>query len=332
MTAPAPLVLAVDGGGTKTDVAVIGVDGTLVARRIGPHAVPQVLGVTGSLDTVLGLTAAACDQAGVDPAAVRRPVGTVLHLAGIDLPVEQATYLDAARSRIAGPVVVDNDALAVLHAGVPDGYGVAVTCGTGANVVAGRRDGVIGRYRALGDITGDRAGGYVLGRAALGHAVRAADGRGPQTALEQLVPAAFDLPTPLDVADALHLGKLPSAAVSGLAPVVMTAAREHDRVACRLLDDLADELAVMVTALLQRVPMDGDRDLPVVLGGGVLQAGDDRLTTRLTGALQRALPHAVVRLLGRPPVAGSGEVALRLAGASTAAHAVFDRVVWPARG
>jgi N-acetylglucosamine kinase-like BadF-type ATPase len=332
VTAPERLVLAVDGGGTKTDVALIGVDGTLLARRIGPHAVPQVLGVTASLDVVLGLAAAACAQAGVGPAAVRRPAGTVLHLAGIDLPVEQTTYLEAARSRIAGPVVVDNDALAVLHAGVHEGYGVAVTCGTGANVVAGRRDGVLGRYRALGDITGDRAGGYMLGRAALGHAVRAADGRGPRTALEQLVSAAFDLPAPVDVADALHLGHLPSAAVSGLAPVVMTAARAHDRVACRLLDDLADELAVMVTALVRRVPPDGDRDLPVILGGGLLQAGDDRVATRLTGALERALPRAVVRRLDRPPVAGSGQVALRLVDAPSAAHAMFDRVVWSAAG
>jgi N-acetylglucosamine kinase-like BadF-type ATPase len=71
VTAPERLVLAVDGGGTKTDVALIGVDGTLLARRIGPHAVPQVLGVTASLDVVLGLAAAACAQAGVGPASPR---------------------------------------------------------------------------------------------------------------------------------------------------------------------------------------------------------------------------------------------------------------------
>ncbi|CAN5908346.1 BadF/BadG/BcrA/BcrD ATPase family protein [soil metagenome] len=328
MSEPLRLLLAVDGGGTKTDVAVVGIDGMLLARRLGPHVVPQVLGVAASLEAVFALAAAACVDAGVDPARLRTLAGAVFHLAGIDLPVEQTAYLAAARNRCAGRVHVDNDALAVLHAGFSDGHGVAVVCGTGANVVAVDRGGEVSRYRALGDITGDCAGGFLLGRAALFHAARSADGRGPCTQLEQRVPQWFGLATPEAVADALHLGDLRHTELSDLAPAVLAAARDHDAVAGRLIDDLTDELVRMVVALIARLPAFDGREIPVVLGGGILQAGDSRLTSRFATMLRRSLPRARVRILDRPPVAGSGAAALRLVEASAQALSTFDRAAW----
>lgn len=333
MSAEAPLVLAVDGGGTKTDVAVIDVDGTLVARRIGPHVVPQVIGAAASLDAICELTAAACVDAGVDPARIHNLAGAALLLAGIDLPVERDAYLTVARARISAPVLVDNDALAVACAGLPDGCGVAVACGTGANVVVVGPDGIRGRYRAIGDIAGDRAGGFLVGRQALYHAARSEDGRGPHTVLQDLVPARLGrLPTPGDVAEALHLGTLPYESLASLMPVIMAAADDGDVIAGRLLDDLADELAVMVIALVRRVlPGTDGGDLPVILGGGVLQAGNRRLLERFTRTLRATLPHARVHPLGSPPVAGAAVAALRVGGASAAALDVVRRADWRLR-
>lgn len=327
----APLLLAVDGGGTKTDVAVIDLDGTLVARCIGPHVVPQVIGAGASLDAICELATTACVEAGVDPDRLHALAGAVFLLAGIDLPIERDAYLTAARDRIPAPVLVDNDALAVAHAGLTDARGVAVACGTGANVVVVGPNGIRGRYRAIGEIAGDRAGGFLVGLQALYHAARSEDGRGASTMLERLVPAQFDLPTAGAVAEALHLGNLPYEALAGLMPVIMDAADDGDIVAGRLLDDLADELAVMVTALVRRVPPDASGDLPVVLGGGVLQAGNRRLIERFTRVLLASLPHARVEMLDRPPVAGSAIAALRLAGASAGAFHTIQRADWRRR-
>lgn len=324
-----PVLLAVDGGGTNTDVAVIGLDGELVACGRGPHVSPQVLGVAASLDAIFELAAAVYAQARAHTGGLRALAGAVFHLSGIDLPVERATYLAAARERATAPVIVDNDSFAVLHAGLPSGWGAAVTCGTGANVVVARSDGKQLRYRALGDISGDDAGGYLLGRKALFNAVRSEDGRGPTTDLERRVSEHFDRATPSAVADALHLGDLPFAALSRLVPLVMAAARDGDAVAGRLLDDLGDELALMVTALARRMELDrSDAELPVVLGGGILQAGEDRLIMRFTRVLRRSLPGARVRVLDRPPVAGSARAALRLVDAPQAAMAALDQADW----
>ncbi len=327
MSAEAPLMLAVDGGGSKTDVALLDLAGVVIARSVGPPLVPHVVGVAGSLDGVLGLATQACEQSGIDATRLRRLGGTALYLAGIDLPEERAAYRAAARDRVGGPLTVDNDVLAVLHAGAPDGWGLALTCGTGANGVAVRPDGTTERYLALGELTGDRAGGQLLGRHALLHAARSEDGRGPRTALERLVPAHFGMATATAAGVAFHHGTLAPELLSTLVPVVMAAARDGDEIAGRLLDDLADELAIMVTALARRSALGVDR-LPVVLGGGVLQAPDTRVLTRLIEALNGSLPGAAVRVLDRPPVAGAAAAALRVAGVPPRALESVRRADW----
>ena len=61
-------------------------------------------------------------------------------------------------------------------------------------------DGREERFLALGEVTGDWGGGYAIGLAGLGAAVRAGDGRGPATTLRELVAAHFGRATPEQVA------------------------------------------------------------------------------------------------------------------------------------
>jgi N-acetylglucosamine kinase-like BadF-type ATPase len=60
MTAPAA-VLAIDGGNSKTDVALVAADGTLLALARGPGSCPQDVGFDGCLailaDLVNGVAA-----------------------------------------------------------------------------------------------------------------------------------------------------------------------------------------------------------------------------------------------------------------------------------
>src|SRR5262249_56637652 len=109
---------------------------------------------------------------------------------------------------------------AVVRAGTERGWGVAVTCGAGINCVGVSPSGRVERFPALGAITGDWGGGYDVGLAALSAAARSADGRGPETSLEQAVPAHFGLGSPLELGEAIHRGPLPLRCVVELAPVV----------------------------------------------------------------------------------------------------------------
>ncbi|MBW8870689.1 MAG: N-acetylglucosamine kinase, partial [Leifsonia sp.] len=81
----APLVIAVDGGGSKTDAVALELDGTVVAEARGTTSSPHVIGMRASADLVSALIARLLEQTGPRPIAA-----TNLYLSGLDLPSEIA--------------------------------------------------------------------------------------------------------------------------------------------------------------------------------------------------------------------------------------------------
>jgi N-acetylglucosamine kinase-like BadF-type ATPase len=76
------IVLAVDGGNSKTDVALVAADGSLLAHARGPHSSPHHLGLEGCLEVLQQLV----DETGLD--GRRAEIAQVL-LAGVDFPEEE---------------------------------------------------------------------------------------------------------------------------------------------------------------------------------------------------------------------------------------------------
>ena len=135
-------VLAVDGGNSKTDLALLREDGALLAHVRGGLSSPHHLGLDGSVELLQGLYDAAVAQAGLR--ADGRPVAEVgrLLLAGLDFPAEERRLHDAvAPLGWARSIAVGNDTFAVLRAGTERGWGVAVVCGAGINCVGVGPDG-----------------------------------------------------------------------------------------------------------------------------------------------------------------------------------------------
>ncbi|HMH91066.1 MAG TPA: BadF/BadG/BcrA/BcrD ATPase family protein, partial [Streptosporangiaceae bacterium] len=220
-------------------------------------------------------------------------------------------------------ITVANDTFAVLRAGLvtPAGapWGVAVTCGAGINCVGVAPDGRTTGFLALGGITGDWGGGLGLGHAALWWAIRAEDGRGPQTALREAVAAHFGRPTVRDVAIAIHQGKIDTDDLQDLTPVLFAAAAQRDQVALDLLSRLADEIVAMAGTVLRRLDLAGAA-APVVLGGGLLTARDPQLTAWITERLAAQAPLVQVSVVAVPPIAGAALVGMDRAGAGPAAE------------
>ena len=75
-------------------------------------------------------------------------------------------------------ILVVNDALIALQAGVGDAPGIVIVSGTGS-IAYGRNDhGEASRAGGWGYVLGDEGSGYWIGRLALRAVVRHADGRG----------------------------------------------------------------------------------------------------------------------------------------------------------
>jgi N-acetylglucosamine kinase-like BadF-type ATPase len=313
----ADLVAGVDGGNSKTDLVLADTEGRLLAWVRGEGTRPHREGMTVTAERLAGLMRRALAEAGRPDAPVT--VGAYF-LANVDVPeAEHAALRELSGLGVAERVVVRNDTLAILRAGAPEGWGVAVVSGAGINAVGVHPRGGSARFLSLGDITGDWGGGMGVARAGLGAAVRAGDGRGPATALREVLPAWFELPTVEAVALAVSTGGIPVAALHGLAPLVFAAAESGDTVAREIVLRLGEEIVTMVTALLRRLDLLAT-PTPVVLGGGTLQNGQVLLHDHIRARLAGQAPLAEPRVLDVQPVAGAVAEALMEAGATESAR------------
>ena len=324
MSLPLPGVLAIDGGNSKTDVALVAADGSLLATARGP-GMPGADALEEWLAAVAGLIAQVQQRAGMHGRPVARHISACV--ANVDLPEEEERTKAALRA-LGWSTTVEavNDTFAVLRAGLdgtaaPGGthWGIGVTCGAGINCVgvdpAGRTTG----YLALGDISGDWGGGAGLGQEALWWAVRAEDGRGPQTSLREAVAAHFGVPTVRDVTLGIHLGKIGKKELLELAPVLLAAARDGDEVARDLVRRQAEEICVMAVVVMRRLGLT-TRPTPVVLGGGLMTARDPLLLSEITERFAAAAPQASVTVVAIPPVAGAALLGLDYVGAAPEAE------------
>jgi N-acetylglucosamine kinase-like BadF-type ATPase len=305
----APLVLAIDGGNSKTDLALVRADGELLALVRGPLSSPHHIGLAGALQVIDDLLLEALSDAGIENGA--GPVADVgqLLLAGVDFPSEVDEMQKAAATRgFARKLTVGNDTLAVLRAGTEQGWGVAVVCGAGINCVGVAPDRRQARFPALGWTTGDWGGGYDVGLAATIAAARSEDGRGEKTTLERAVPAHFGLETPMQLAEAVHAGRIEQRRVIELAPVVFEEA-EHDSEAAAIVDRLAKEVVTMIRVILERLELTQE-PVPVALGGGLMQSGDDRLIGAVKAGLARVAPAVSVHVTSSPPIVGAALLGL----------------------
>jgi N-acetylglucosamine kinase-like BadF-type ATPase len=300
-----PAVVAVDGGASKTHLALVGPDGELLQLVRGPASQPHNVGLDRALEVLDSLYA----QAGGSRAEVAQ-----LSMAGVDFPSEEQELQAAIESRgWAERTVVGNDTFAVLRAGTERGWGVAVVCGTGINCVGVSSDGRHARFPALGPITGDWGGGTDVGYAALYAAARSEDGRGPKTTLEQAVPAHFALKTPVELAEEIHHGRIHARRLLELPPVVFAEA-EHDEVAAGIVERLASEIVAMARVAIERLDL-ASQSPEVLLGGGLLQSGDGRLSGAVERELRKLAPRVAVTASISPPIVGAALLGLDAIGA-----------------
>jgi N-acetylglucosamine kinase-like BadF-type ATPase len=318
------VVLAVDGGNSKTDLALVTADGGLLAFARGPQSSPHHLGEDGCMRVLEGLV----EQAGLDG---RVASVATLCMAGVDFPREEERLAGLVQARgWARSTTVLNDTFAVLRAGTEDGWGVAVVCGAGINCVGVAPDGRQVRFPALGTITGDWGGGFDVGLTAVSKAARSFDGRGRKTTLEQTVPAHYGFETPYELAEAIHRKEIAERRVLELSPIVFAEA-EHDEVAAEIVDRLAAEVVALAWTALSRLDLEA-RPVEVLLGGGLLRGENSRVVERIRGGLRARSQVASVRVTGTPPIVGAALLALDSLGAAPEAQERVRSEVMAAAG
>ena len=304
-------------------MALVASDGTLLASARGPGINAHDVGVEATvliLDAVVKQAAAQLNGHHYPDGTGWVAMHTVACLANADLPEEEAEHAAAVQAQGWSPTAtVVNDTFAILRSGLTDRaegrqvsaphWGVAVVCGAGINAVGVAPDGRVTRYLALGTISGDWGGGYGLGLEVLWHAIRAQDGRGPDTVLSRYLTSHFGVERVEEITIGIHQGKIDDDELIALAPLLLRAADEGDPVAQTVVKRLANEISVMAITAMRRLDLTG-LATPVILGGGVITARNPLLMDGITRQLAEAAPRAQVRVIDVPPVVGAALLGL----------------------
>ncbi len=314
--------LAIDAGNSKTDVALVAADGTVLGAARGEGFQPQRTGAGPAVASLGPLLAEAAARAG-HTGPVR--VGHVQAcLANADLPVEEERLTTEIEAHGWGrTVTVANDTFALLRAGLPDEgepAGVAVVCGAGINCAGLAPGGRTARFPAIGRLSGDWGGGGHLASEALWWAARADDGRGVPTELAHALPAHFGLPGMPALIEALHLGTVDEGRQYEITPLLFAVAAAGDAVARALVARQAEEVVAMASVALARLDL-LESPVPVVLGGGVLAARHPLLHDRVVELLSERAPKAVPVVVTARPVLGAALLGLDRASAPASAYA-----------
>jgi N-acetylglucosamine kinase-like BadF-type ATPase len=298
-------VLAFDAGNSKTDVALVAADGTVLGTARGGGFEPHLIGAQAAVDGLVPLVEEAASAAGfhLGPSPLVEQISACL--ANADLPIEEERLADAFRSYgWASRVHVANDTFALLRAGIDEPRGVAVVCGAGINCCGLLPDGRTARFPAVGKISGDWGGGQQLAEEAIWAAARADDGRGPATALRTALPEHYGVHSMTELIEAMHLGGIPVVRRLEAVPILFQVATAGDEVATAIVHRQAEEIVMMATVALRRLDL-LDVPTPVILGGGVLTANHPLLLRQITTQLAAAAPHAIPRIVEVPPVVGA---------------------------
>ena len=258
------LFLGVDGGQSST-TALIGDElGRILGRGEGGpcnHATAAE-GRAKLKRAVSASVAGACAEAGLDPATVHFTAACFGMSGG---PEDKQAILSALIR--ADRLIVTHDAAIALSGATAAGQGIVTIAGTGSIAFARNAAGETARAGGWGYVFGDEGGAFDIVRQALRSALRMEEGWGPSTSLHRLI---VDATASASANHALHLfysPDWPRARVAGLASLVDVAAADGDGVALRLLENAAQELAMLTAAVRSQVWRPGDAVDVAYIGG-----------------------------------------------------------------
>jgi N-acetylglucosamine kinase-like BadF-type ATPase len=301
-------VLGIDAGGTKTMCLLADGRGRIVGEARGPGANLQAAGELEVEKVLHEVMERAIGDREPLPSAI------CVGMAGVDREGD-AALLHVLMRRIGykARIVITNDALIALVAGVADEPGVVLIAGTGSIAYGRNRRNEAARAGGWGYVLGDEGSGYWIGRHALRAVVRESDGRGPRTALTPLVLEHYGATHASGLVHAIYDCAVRPQAIAAVARAVQRAADEGDEVAAGILAVGARELAACAASVVRRLGLTDER-FTFVLAGGILQAVP-RLTEGVEARLLELAPQSRIERLTREPATGAVTLALAELGA-----------------
>ncbi len=265
--------LGIDGGGTKTNFALV--------NAYGKELATVTLGASNPNDIGLEATCSLLKQ-GIDTVTRgcdRAQISLFAGIAGAATGDNAAKITADLRTLGFAKAECQSDLALSLSVCLGDSDGIAVIMGTGA-VAMGRCGEALYRAGGYGYLLGDAGSGFALGQGAILSALQAEDSSGADTILRGMVAelCGKDRVTQA-LADFYAGGK---AEIARYAPLIFEAYAQNDAVAKEILERNMRAIADNIRALGNRMGMENVR---VGLCGGLINARAEVILPLLRDAL-----------------------------------------------
>ncbi len=242
------VIIGVDGGGSKSAGAAVGMDGNVLALFRGKGINYYAIGMERARQNLLEIVNALLEQCG----------GTC-ELLSVGMPALDTTADEETLRAFAGNVfdpramIMESDARMALEGMTGGDRGMIVICGTGSMAVLMDESG----EKAAGGwgfLLGDPGSGCGIAMAGLRASIRAWEGTGPETGLSERALAFFRLAAPRDLIPLIYDPACGPDAIARFAGEVFALAEAGDGEALRILRQEMGGIAAQAASLLRNAP------------------------------------------------------------------------------
>lgn len=299
--------LGVDGGGTKTNIAIMNEVDEVVVEASGGPSNPLRVGVETAVTNIIKAVDSACDVVGLSRGDI---VAATLGLAGVrrtDIRERvRESFIERYRIR---KTLVTTDADIALYGTTLGKPGAVVIAGTGSICLGVNDAGEKAIAGGWGPIAGDEGGGRGIADRALHSIAKASDGRGELTKLSEQAAEYFRASSVENLIGAIYAPQMDNSRIAGFARLVVETAIEGDKIAVDIISDAGRELGTAAAAVLKRLGLQ-KRKVPIGCVGSIFKAGE-LLTKPMIALINETAPKAYLTEPLMPPSHAGALMALR---------------------
>ena len=252
-----------DGGGTKTAVVYMDLDGIVLGQAgFGPlnpngNSPDQVRKTVR--DAIADMRNMPCGL----PGCVLLQIG----FAGVSNPSARMLLEGAVREEgFTGELRLAGDHETMLY-GAVGREGAVLISGTGSVALGRNSRGETFRCGGWGHVIGDEGSGYAIGREILTAVARAQDGRGTNTCLTGQVFQALSISDMGELIRFVYDPATDKARIASLAPLLISALAKGDEAANTIADKASAELFLMAATVIGRLSLETGE---IALSGSIL--------------------------------------------------------------